>query len=65
MKDKIIPTEESRKLAERVGASHYMECSAKTQENLREVFDKCIQVVYDHYQANTKKKNKKKECLIS
>nr|ANM86172.1 Rac-like GTP-binding protein RAC1 [Stygiella incarcerata] len=47
------------KLAEQIGALHYLECSAKTQEGLKEVFDKAIEVA-----LNPKKKKKKGGCSM-
>jgi Ras-related C3 botulinum toxin substrate 1 len=47
----------------KLGAKRYIECSAKTQENLKFVFDEAIQVVYDAYTKNKKDKGtKKKGC---
>lgn len=44
MKDKCVSKKEAEKLAMKLGAKRYIECSAKTQENLKLVFDECIQV---------------------
>ena len=41
-----------------------MECSAKTQEGLREVFDSCIQVTFEAYVKQVKKGGKNKDCLM-
>eukprot|EP00301_Raphidiophrys_heterophryoidea_P023817 c7547_g1_i2.p1 GENE.c7547_g1_i2~~c7547_g1_i2.p1 ORF type:complete len:218 (+),score=52.51 c7547_g1_i2:129-782(+) len=40
-----VSTEEGTKMAQRVGACGFMECSALTQENLKRVFDVAIQLV--------------------
>eukprot|EP01080_Neovahlkampfia_damariscottae_P011972 gene11972-5373_t len=48
----------------KVGAEKLMECSAKTQEGLREVFDSCIQVTFEAYQRQIKKGGKNKDCLM-
>merc|ERR1719233_464906 len=38
----MVSSEEGTKLAEQVGAVHYMECSAFTQVGLKQVFEKAI-----------------------
>jgi Ras-related C3 botulinum toxin substrate 1 len=55
-----ITPEQGQKLAEKLGAAAYCECSAKTQEGLKESFDKAIQVVL-HPKG---KQKKKKGCTI-
>ncbi|KAL9643451.1 hypothetical protein ABK040_010066 [Willaertia magna] len=65
-KDKCVPRAEAEKVKQKTSASRYLECSAKTQEGLKEVFEQCIEVVIEHYVAKKKKgggKNKK-ECLL-
>ncbi|CAG2228098.1 rho-related GTP-binding protein RhoU-like [Mytilus galloprovincialis] len=41
-KEEPIPESEAKLLAERIGAADYVECSALTQKNLKEVFDTAI-----------------------
>jgi GTPase SAR1 family protein len=41
-KEEPIPENEGKLLAERIGAVDYVECSALTQKNLKEVFDTAI-----------------------
>ncbi len=43
--DKPISTEEGKAMAKRVGAICYMECSAKTQEGLGELFTAAVTAV--------------------
>ncbi|KAL9642884.1 hypothetical protein ABK040_010580 [Willaertia magna] len=64
-----VSTKEGEQMMGEVGASDFGECSARTQEGLREVFNKCIAVVLDPPQDKTqgKKKNEKSGkggCLI-
>lgn len=41
-KEEPIPESEARQLAENIEATNYIECSALTQQNLKEVFDTAI-----------------------
>ena len=52
-----ITTEQGENLAKKLGAIKYMECSAKTQENLKEVFDEAVRSVL-------RPPKKKKGCAI-
>jgi GTPase SAR1 family protein len=52
-----ITTEQGENLAKKLGAIKYMECSAKTQENLKEVFDEAVRSVL-------RPQKKKKSCMI-
>jgi len=52
-----ITTEQGENLARKLGAIKYMECSAKTQENLKEVFDEAVRSVL-------RPQKKKKSCII-
>ncbi len=70
LQNKIVSRHLGENIAKKVGAARYLECSAKTQENLKEVFDECIQVVYDVYSEKAKKAGKAKKgakgekCLL-
>ena len=54
----IIRTEVGRAMAEKVGADTYLECSAKTREGVREVFDAATRA------ALSKRRKKKGICAI-
>ncbi|XP_012943283.1 cell division control protein 42 homolog [Aplysia californica] len=41
-KDKPVSETDASRLAHDIGATHYMECSALTQKNLKDVFDQAI-----------------------
>jgi len=56
---KPIPTEQGHDLARRIKAVKYMECSAKTTENLKSVFDEAVKAVL--FLAN---KKKRKGCVL-
>ncbi|CAH8831805.1 unnamed protein product [Trichobilharzia szidati] len=56
MKQEAVRTEEGRAMAERIGAYAYLECSAKTKEGVREVFETATRA------ALQSKKTKKRRC---
>ena len=58
----FVDNNEAKKIAFELGALEFVECSAKTQYNLKEVFDKAITAALS-YKISMKKK-KKKKCLI-
>ncbi|KAG7278371.1 hypothetical protein CRUP_024616 [Coryphaenoides rupestris] len=43
-RERPVPEEDARALADKIGAVTYVECSALTQKNLKEVFDAAIAV---------------------
>ncbi|XP_078372714.1 ras-like GTP-binding protein RHO [Oculina patagonica] len=60
MKQEPIKSEEGSLLSERIGAYAYMECSAKTREGVREVFETAARATL----IKTKKKTGKWKCGI-
>ncbi|KAJ9109644.1 hypothetical protein QFC19_002085 [Naganishia cerealis] len=50
--EKPISLEQGHKLAKEVGAIRYLECSAATQQGVREVFDFAIRAVLDPPKAD-------------
>ena len=56
-KQSIVRPEEGRGMAEKVGAWAYLECSAKTREGVREVFDSATR-------AALQKKKGKSKCTV-
>ena len=57
-KIEIIQTEKGRAMSEKVGAYAYLECSAKTREGVREVFDAATRA------ALAKRNKRKKVCTL-
>ena len=56
--EKPVTEDEARKLVEEIGAEDYIECSALTQKNLKEVFDSAILASLDIRTSKNMKKNK-------
>lgn len=54
-----VKTEEGRSVSERIGAAAYVECSARTKEGIREVFEVSIKNA-----LKKKKNNNKRKCRI-
>lgn len=58
MKQKPVTSEEGRAMAEKINAYGYLECSAKTKEGVREVFETATRAA-----LQVKRRNRKK-CII-
>ena len=58
IKGDLVRSEQGRAMAEKVGADMYLECSAKTREGVREVFDAATRA------ALSKRNKRKKLCTI-
>lgn len=54
----VIRFEQGRVMSEKVGADSYLECSAKTREGVREVFDAATRA------ALSKRNRKRKVCTL-
>lgn len=61
-KDKQEPVteEQARKMQRDIGALEYVECSAMTRENLKEVFDEAIKAIL----LAPEPEPKKKRCVL-
>lgn len=59
-----ISFSEAQSLANELGAYRYLECSALSQQGLKQVFDGAIRCVLEQNQKRSKKKSKKR-CTIS
>ncbi|KAK3790024.1 hypothetical protein RRG08_040944 [Elysia crispata] len=60
-----IKSEEGELLARKMGADHYLECSAKTMKGLKSVFDQAIRAVIAPDSVNKKKRSsQEKRCVL-
>ena len=59
-----VTQEEGLEMARRIKAIKYIECSAKTQKNLKEVFHTAAEVVVCPERYRSAQKKKKKTCLL-
>jgi len=60
---KTITAEEGRTMAQQIGAVRYLECSARTQQGVKTVFDEAIRAVLFPSKQQTKKL-KKARCSL-
>lgn len=58
-----ISTEQGEELKKQIGALAYIECSSKTQQNVKAVFDAAIKVVLQPPKLS-KRKRKKRACHV-
>jgi len=58
-----ISPEEGARMAKEIGAAAFVECSARTQRGLKEVFDEAIRLVL-HPPVLKKEKERKKKCTL-
>ena len=56
-----ITTEEGREMADKIGAVEYMEISSLRKEGLDELFQKAVEVGFDHYKKDSEKRN---TCIL-
>ncbi|BAT76120.1 hypothetical protein LR48_Vigan01g239100 [Vigna angularis] len=59
-----VTSEQGEELRKLVGATYYIECSSKTQQNVKSVFDAAIKVVIKPPQKQEKKKKPRRGCLL-
>nr|CAD1830488.1 unnamed protein product [Ananas comosus var. bracteatus] len=59
-----ITTAQGEELRKLIGAPAYIECSSKTQQNIKAVFDAAIKVVLQPPKQKKKKKKAQKGCYI-
>nr|XP_055113252.1 transforming protein RhoA-like isoform X2 [Symphalangus syndactylus] len=59
MKQEQVKPEEGRDMANRIGAFGYMECSAKTKDGVREVFEMATRAA-----LQARREKKKSGCLV-
>ena len=63
---RIVQTEEGEKMAKIIDADAYLECSAKTQDGLKNVFESCIRIWIEKQSSHNKKQpspSKSDKCV--
>ncbi|KAI7747400.1 hypothetical protein M8C21_002321 [Ambrosia artemisiifolia] len=62
-----VTTAQGEELCKQAGAAYYIECSSKTQQNVKAVFDAAVRVVIKPHQALKEKLRKKqnKGCFMN
>ena len=64
MKQAPVRAEEGRAMAERIGAVAYVECSAKTKDGVREVFETATREALKKHKRSRSRPGGKKKCRI-
>ncbi|KAK9278387.1 hypothetical protein L1049_027952 [Liquidambar formosana] len=60
-----VTTAQGEELRKQIGAAYYIECSSKTQQNVKAVFDAAIKVVIKPPQKQKEKKKKPRRGCLS
>ncbi|WMV21576.1 hypothetical protein MTR67_014961 [Solanum verrucosum] len=60
-----VTTAQGEELRKQIGAAYYIECSSKTQQNVKGVFDAAIKVVIKPPQKQKEKKKQRRGCLMN
>nr|KYP68852.1 Rac-like GTP-binding protein 7 [Cajanus cajan] len=60
----LITTSQAKELKKTIGAAMYIECSSKTQQNVKAVFDAAIKVVLQPPKLKKKGKKKNTPCFL-
>ncbi|KAG9079928.1 GTP-binding protein Rho1 [Ceratobasidium sp. 370] len=63
-RERPITPEEGMKVAQRIGALHYLECSSKTGEGVREVFQHATRAGLRSKYGNKEFKSKSSDCVV-
>ena len=59
LKQEPVKMEEGRQMADKINASAFLECSAKSKDGVREVFETATRAA-----LQTKKRKKRRNCLV-
>ncbi|GJT72774.1 Rac-like GTP-binding protein ARAC8 [Tanacetum coccineum] len=59
-----VTTAQGEELRKQMGAAYYIECSSKTQQNVKGVFDAAIRVVIKPQQPPKEKKKPRPGCFV-
>ncbi|KAG7021470.1 Rac-like GTP-binding protein 3, partial [Cucurbita argyrosperma subsp. argyrosperma] len=60
-----VTTSQGEELRKQIGAMYYIECSSKTQQNVKAVFDAAIKVVIKPPQKQKEKRKPHRGCLLN
>lgn len=60
----LVSKEEAARVGAEIGAVKTMECSAKTQENLKSIFDEAIKAALNNRDERMQEKKRKRLCMI-